>query len=472
MAAKPRFDAFFNNWGGGGAAAGWVVVPPDTDLGDIEIEARLQGAAVGRIVVEAANSGKRVQFTVPCEQRFKAIDIVTGRLKLYARLGDGTETEVRAHETLQTWMAKVAFNEEIFAYIRDTASAKFILERLEGRFGPSLLSERGVETPSEPPADPARDVTPLLHRTGTISTDRTAILGRGGTLFLFEGSNKLYTQYQETELSVNAVALVEQWKALLGARIEKFRSAKLPFVQTIIPEKSSALAHLFPLPITAPTRMLDAVETWAKAEQERFGACFVSALECFRAAPGVDGYYLKTDSHFAARGAIATTRMLLAALARQNAAMEEALPAIDALLERAQAPTTPRRLVTGDLAARFFGVPLYEEDLDISYETLFGRCSSVQLTNHVVPPGANLNGMRLSWRHAEAPLPLRVLAFGNSFFERGSNCTTLSWWFKHLCREFHLVWSKDIDQTVIETLKPDLVIAQTIERFLTVVPAV
>jgi hypothetical protein len=80
--------------------------------------------------------------------------------------------------------------------------------------------------------------------------------------------------------------------------------------------------------------------------------------------------------------------------------------------------------------------------------------------------------MRLSWRHAEAPLPLRVLAFGNSFFERGSNCTTLSWWFKHLCREFHLVWSKDIDQTVIETLKPDLVIAQTIERFLTVVPAV
>ncbi|MFJ2542611.1 hypothetical protein [Microbacterium sp. NPDC087589] len=65
-----------------------------------------------------------------------------------------------------------------------------------------------------------------------------------------------------------------------------------------------------------------------------------------------------------------------------------------------------------------------------------------------------------------------MLTFGNSFFETGDFAGYLSWWGKHLFREFHFHWGPDFDWDLVDELKPDVVIGQTVERFLNKVAAV
>lgn len=471
MPAEPEFDGYFNNWGGGSLVTGWVFAQPNACTDDITIDARLDGASIGHGVGHCRNADGRGRFRIECQKRFDPIDVVIGRLRLYAALPGTPEREIRAHESLLTWMAKVAFNENIVAHIRDLDAAKYLIERIESRFGPSLLTERGLETPSQPPTDIERDLTAFKLRTGTISPDRSAILGQNGTILLYEGGNKLFSQYQQANLTQADESRSEQWTKLVADRVRHFQSAGIPFVQTIIPEKSTVLAHLYPVPVRTPTRLLESLETWARIHRDMLGPCFLSLHDSFRTAPVPERLFLKTDSHFSARGAMETTLLMLTALAKQHFALGRAMTKIDALLSQAQSPRAAKRILTGDLAARFFGVPLFEEDIDVSTETLLGHSSAVMLVEEILPPAGSVNGRRMVWHHENAPLDLRVMACGNSFFERGSRCTGLSWWFKHLCREFHFVWSKELDYEYVERVKPDLVIAQTIERFLTVVPA-
>jgi hypothetical protein len=193
-------------------------------------------------------------------------------------------------------------------------------------------------------------------------------------------------------------------------------------------------------------------------------------LDGFRGHPDMNRLYMKTDSHFAARGAMAAMRLLLQSLAIQHDTLMQALPSIDALLEHAGKDSTPTKLLVGDLAMRFFDVPMYEQDLDVRYETLFDRASNLSLEQEFVPPGGRFNGLRMTWRHDNAPLNMRVVAFGNSYFSDGATCTQLSWWCKHLFQEFHFVWSKEVDRGYVEQVRPDAVICQTIERFLPALP--
>ncbi len=467
----PEFDAWYVNWGNGVSVEGWIVLAPAAEIEQFVVDARLDGSSIGMAVVDTPGPTRRFKFFVPCLEKFKPIDVVTARLRLYASHKRGPqEVEIKPNEMLLSWMAKVAFTDCIYQNINDVETAKFYLERLEQRFGPSLAADRGLEMPSEPAKDKNQDLTPLLHRVGTISKDRSAILGREGTIFLYEGNNALFTQYQQETLSEAGQALATQWATVISERIAFFNKHQIPFAQIVIPEKTFALQKHFPITIKTPTRLLAAVEAWAKDHPEICAGKYISAIDSFAAAQDAELYYQKTDSHFSARGAIATTKILLNALAAQSEVVARGLPEIEALLARVQSSATPTRLLTGDLATRFFGVPLFEEDLDIRYETLFGEKNQVVLHEHYKPPGGNLTNTRMIWHHPQAPLDLKVVAFANSFFERGGACTTLSWWFKHLCREFHMVWSREYNPKYVEDVKPDAVICQTIERFLTVVP--
>jgi hypothetical protein len=97
------------------------------------------------------------------------------------------------------------------------------------------------------------------------------------------------------------------------------------------------------------------------------------------------------------------------------------------------------------------------------------RCEP-EVINSVDPKEGRI-GIRRSWRCPAAPIQMKVLVFGNSFFERGGDSTSLSWWFARIFSEFHFIWSPEMSPEEIEFLKPDLVVGQTIERFMRVVPS-
>ncbi len=117
-----------------------------------------------------------------------------------------------------------------------------------------------------------------------------------------------------------------------------------------------------------------------------------------------------------------------------------------------------------DLSLHLLGRPMKEQGQIGENATHFFGGSEVQL--EIVNDTSQHVGTHYVWRNAKAINKLKVIAFGNSFFDRGTSISCLSWWLARLFSEFHFIWSPDMDFEYINKVKPDLVIGQTIERFL------
>ncbi|MDB5686401.1 MAG: hypothetical protein JWR77_990, partial [Rhizorhabdus sp.] len=59
----------------------------------------------------------------------------------------------------------------------------------------------------------------------------------------------------------------------------------------------------------------------------------------------------------------------------------------------------------------------------------------------------------------KAPSTLKVMAFGAGCLGRGESPLALSWWFKTMFAEVHLVEAADLDEAYIEQHRPDIVVA-------------
>jgi hypothetical protein len=120
---------------------------------------------------------------------------------------------------------------------------------------------------------------------------------------------------------------------------------------------------------------------------------------------------------------------------------------------------------SGDLSLRFFGVPLYEhaEEPNISgHSTLSAAPRQIE---QFLPPTGGHVGSRYVWHNPNAPIKRRAVVFGNSCFERGGRWR-LSWWFARLFEDFHFVWDIDVHDDYAAHVGADVVIGQTMERFM------
>jgi hypothetical protein len=124
-----------------------------------------------------------------------------------------------------------------------------------------------------------------------------------------------------------------------------------------------------------------------------------------------------------------------------------------------------REIHIGDLATRLLGVELPEEYPMPGREFAERGGADVRLVVQENPAEGHL-GTRLVWQNLAAPFDVKVVAFANSFFERGGNARALSWWCSRAFREFHFIWTPDLDMDYVRAAAPDWVICQTIERFL------
>jgi len=186
-------------------------------------------------------------------------------------------------------------------------------------------------------------------------------------------------------------------------------------------------------------------------------ASYVSALDVLSSwRPGQDDPWLRHDSHLSASGALALIRALLPRLSVDPSVLS------DVVLGR-------HTLINGDLGRRFFGIDLWDPQLEPDDVAAW---PSREIAPHVVedPPGGRHIGSRLHWRNNEALIDASILVFGNSFFGSGQSAGKLSWWFARLFKDFEFVWDPAFDVDHLRRRKPDLVVGQTIERFLGRVP--
>jgi alginate O-acetyltransferase complex protein AlgJ len=290
---------------------------------------------------------------------------------------------------------------------------------------------------------------------GHISPDGTAMVGRDGHLFLVGGSNDVLAQQLSDPAAGYAAQDASSWLRLISRRMDICAEIGTRYLQIIIPEKLNVLPHLFPYAIPPKSPRLEQIETEIVGNPA-LAPSYVSGYAALSEAPASirSCAFPKTDSHLTAE---AYFFLYCHILNRMGLAAPDA-PSFD-----------EEALLVGDLSKRFFGISLYETTSYPAKAVRDALSASVRCVEHHDPENGHINS-RYVWKNANARHPIKVIAFANSFFERGGDSRCLSWWFARTFAEFHFIWNPNLDHDYIRTHQPDWVIGQTIERFLPIIP--
>jgi len=288
-----------------------------------------------------------------------------------------------------------------------------------------------------------------------ISDDGSAIIGKNGHIFVYKGSNNVLSIYQDNDHRANS-EIAQRWVLLARERLRRSHALGARFIQMMIPEKSSVLPMMSPIGNSGAsplwTWVLEALNANVDSTFEHInGFKILQACDCPTAT------YLTMDSHFSSYGAETIMRDLLPQSARA----------------RYRRGKTRTAYAPGDLGKKF-PVELRPFDRE-AIAVLDGLSISTepqeppQLVEEVNPPSGHRGTMR-RWRNSNPVSDEVALCFGNSFFERGLSSTSLSWWGARFFREFYFCWSPDIDWELAGIVRPTIIIGQSIERFLRVLP--
>lgn len=417
---------------------GWVYDAEAEDNRDVRVVATFDGEIVGETRPSATRDDLQkittqdAWFSLECSRRFTALDVVSGRFLVKA-LSDGRE-------------ATLSLGADGLATLKKAA-----VEELNGVSSTTLWSpeeRNAVKHQVE-----AGNLSPMLMPARLPSMDGSAVTGLRGHLFLTGGTNSLLPLYDEP-VDDALMSRVDRWMDVLAQRVEGCEARGARFVQTVIPEKLTVLRHDAPFDIDGPTPVLQEIEN-----RLRDADFYVSGLAPFDEWTDADDPFLMTDTHFSAIGA----QRMFSALAAQID--PQLVPLVDAVR------MYQFRYAVGDLTGRF-GLPFYSRIVEPSDGELAAYADGIMMIEKYIPAEGGMRGRRFGWTNSTAPSPLKVLVFGNSFFGPGDFAGHLSWWGKHLFSEFHFLWGPNLDWDLVDQLKPDVVVGQTVERFLNRVAAV
>lgn len=303
---------------------------------------------------------------------------------------------------------------------------------------------------SVPVACRAAAIDSLTEASGGLGFGRSSIdgkvqMGRNGIAFLASGSNQLAALYAgRVQIDVPA------WIELLHTRSNVLAARSIQFLQIFIPEKTSVLPEYSPYPATPGCAQYHEIVSSSRDA----GIPILDGLNTLSKGNRAS-YFPAGDSHLTTGASELLVRAILTKIGQS------------CVYDTSPLQST---LLLGDLLAKFPSDGDLRE-LNFRYPSLLIEDEElVPVLLHTFTPDAGHLGNRRVWSCERAPVPMRVVCFGNSFFERGGSSARLSWWFARLFREFHFVWSPEMSLQYVDEVKPDLVVCQTIERFLTRVP--
>lgn len=382
-------------------------------------------------------------FTLSCDRRVDPLDLVSGRLVVKLHGGDASKSEPLPLATTLS----VSLRRAVIDALVSQQPALGVAVRASGS---AVLDEQARSNAA------AGRLSPLQVPVGWECEDRSARVGHNGHLFLVQGTNRLSALYDDTSDYGTPAAprgRAREWLRVFSEREAECRGRGLRYVQTIIPDKLSVLRAFAPIPIAGPSPLYTFLEE--SLEGRDF---YVSGLDPFRAWTEEQDPFLTIDTHFTVIGAKQMFRALAAAVD------PDLLTCVDAIeLE----DVTVRR---GDLTERFLGLPLYAPDRAPGSAQMASM--SRQLTRTESEPSASRAvGSRYVFENPGAPSPKSVLVFGNSFFQNGDLPHHLTWWAKHFFARVTFVWGNQFDWSVVDRVQPDVVVGQTVERFLGRVPS-
>ena len=295
--------------------------------------------------------------------------------------------------------------------------------------------------------------TELFVPSGLRSLDGSCVLGGMGHAFLIGGTNSVLDGYKVDEGSSQIANHGNDWVELFHKRKLECDIRNIVYIQSIIPEKISVMPELFDKNIITPTELLSYIEDNLK----KYDIFYVSGYNELK-KENKYMYYDRVDTHLSSLGSFKIFSKILELIGFD--------------LEINPTFFKSDKMVVGDVADRFFmNSPLLYQDIALSELPAPLSDENLELIEEFNPPEDGHIGTKRIFRNAFAPINKKVLVFGNSFFERGRHPKTLTWWFARCFSELHFIWQPQFDWGYVEKISPDIIVGQTIERFLTKVPA-
>ena len=423
---------------------GWVQVGEDGEDPDLRLD--LDGKQAGKAVFGAERADVRSALGVANKSFTLTLDTplqsqnVLAKAHQVAAVADGVKSFIP--------LGGSAYHQLLADFVRASAAnvrgaREVMLEALEVK--EFTLSKHFAEVRE---SSEAGELSYLGFPVGLRSSDDVGQIGKDGHLFLTGGSNALRDQYRAPKDAAEEALLEKRatmWASAIRTNSDVLDDLGIPFLQVVIPEKLTALRHLAPLAITGPTPLYRRLDELMANEPN-----YLSFLSMFEGWSADIGAWQRNDTHCSPAGTLAMARALL-----------DRLPGCDpAILDGVDLTGTIYR--NGDLAPKFFDIPLWDKQHIPAPGTL-GDPEIELAFSHT--PG-NFVGSHNIWTNESAPIKKKVVVFGNSFFGSVTSPTRLSWWFARLFSEYHLKWENTVDLDYVRDVRPDFVIAQSIERFL------
>jgi hypothetical protein len=249
---------------------------------------------------------------------------------------------------------------------------------------------------------------------------------------------------------------VRKWADLIERRARRFEQMGIQYIHTHVPEKLTIYDDKLWDP---PDRRLEALAGGALARHaEGFAlrACLSRPGRAFRTAFDKDRLYFRTDSHWSGEGCYFAYRLLCEriGIGPDPDLLSRSHQSIDGVL---------------DMGSKF-DPPIYEPVKFYDFRMKTRRVFRNAIARYLETPefGAQIHvGTHVRYFN---PMPgaakKKFLIFGDSFpSQRGDALTAM---LAETVRDVEFVWSSNLDWAFIKRAKPDVVIYELVERFMTI----
>jgi hypothetical protein len=285
--------------------------------------------------------------------------------------------------------------------------------------------------------------------------------GLDGSLFLTGGSNDVLRYFiDDSYFGPEARAA---WQDLLLGRLDKARERGIQYFHLAPPEKLTVYQDQYPVRLPSPRGAPGLALADSFADHPREGDLrhlFIDVLPFFaqQRAAGVPLYW-KTDTHWTFEGAYSAYQLLCHRTETEQAL--EVLTVPDAsgelVLDLGGKVTPPRTELF-----RSKQLPLNARRTDANALVLYKE------ENRLEGEGGLHIGSRVVFRNDKATDSRTIVLFGDSFAEYRP--ILLTGILAETYAETHFLWSSQVDWAYVDRVKPDILVTELAERFMTYVP--
>lgn len=281
--------------------------------------------------------------------------------------------------------------------------------------------------------------------------------GRDGWLFLIGGSNSVSSLYDRDSVLISDQA-IKKWVDLIERRARRLERMGIQYVHTHIPEKLTIYDDKLWDPPIVDWRLSPAARLREALQASPYAHVYLDLIEPFRSAANKDRLYFKTDSHWSGEGCYFAYRLLCEriGIAPEPDLLSRAHQSLDGVL---------------DMGSKF-DPPIYEPAKFYDFRFKSARVYRNAIARYLETPefGAQIHvGTHVRYHNpTRGTAKKKILLFGDSFSsQRGDALTAM---LAETARDVEFVWSSNLDWPFIARVRPDVVIYELVERFMTVLP--